>query len=166
MTNTESSATSESGPITASVERLRSELDRWMEAAISGGEKALNTIGIGPRGSWKPPFDLVESHDDVLIRMDVPGVDGDALDIALAGNMLTVRGHRKNSSGEGSDLLHVRNRPEGEFEQSIPMPSPVDADRVSAECRDGVLTVRLGKSESAKSHRIPVQSGQTATLPG
>ncbi len=159
-----SDSSSDNGPITASVERLRSELDRWMDAAISGGEKALNSFGIGSKGSWRPPFDLVESTDEVVVTLDVPGVEVSDLDISLVGNMLTVKGQRGGPSIEGSDLLHVRNRPVGDFEHAIPMPTPVAPERVSADVDAGVLVIRLAKAESAKSHRIPVQSGSgTAT---
>jgi HSP20 family protein len=148
----------QSGPITASVERLRSELDRWMESAISGGEKALGAFGLGKSGGWRPAFDLVEGHDEVVVRVDLPGVEPEAIDVALAGNMLTLKGRRIVPGAEGSDLLHVRNRPEGEFQQSIPMPAPVNADAVTADVANGVLTIRLGKAESSKSKQIRINT--------
>ncbi len=81
------------GPITASVERLRTELDRWLDAAMTQGGKALDVMGLrNSEKPWVPHIDLVESPDDVKVYVSLPGTDPQSVDVTIAGNMLTIKG--------------------------------------------------------------------------
>lgn len=148
-------------PLTASVEKLRRELDHWLDVAWSQGEKALDAFGLKGSIGWTPAIDVMERGDDVFIFVDVPGVDPHTIDLTLAGNMLSIKGERFCPTHEDGQL-HVRTRPRGKFTRSIPLPVPVEAEKVSADAKDGVLTIHLVKSERAKSRQIPV-GGRTVT---
>src|SRR5262245_22935520 len=128
-------------PLTASVEKLRRELDHWLDVAWSQGEKALDAFGL--KGGWAPAVDIVERGDDILVFVDVPGIDPHGIELTLAGNMLTLRGERFCVRGDDDGHVHLRTRPRGKFQRSIPLPIPVNSDKVSAEAKDGVLTIRL-----------------------
>ena len=147
------------GPLTASVEKLRQELDRWLDVAVSQGGRALDAFGLRGEKSWSPAIDLIEQTDDVLVLVDLPGVAPSAVDVTLVGNMLTLKGKRPDRPQNSEETVHPAERPTGEFCRSIPMPAPVDPEQVSAEAREGVLRIRLAKTERAKPRQIPVQIG-------
>lgn len=146
-------------PVESPVDKLRHEFDKLLETVWSQGEKAADAFGLRGGGKqWVPAADLVETHDSVLVRFDLPGVDPETLDVVLTGNMLTVKGHRLLDEIKAEDVAHRRERPTGLFSRSIPLPVSVDPDRVSAEAKNGVLAVTLSKTESVKPRHIPVQS--------
>ncbi len=151
-------------PLTASVEKLRHELDRWLEFAVTKGERAMEAIR--PRGDefpWTPAIDVVESADEILIIADLPGIDPKSVDLLLAGNMLTLSGQKPATPTKEEQTAHANERTRGPFSRSIPMPAPVDPDTVSAESRDGVLRVRIGKTERVKARQIQVGATSEST---
>ena len=156
----------EPGPLTASVERLRHELDRWLEAAMEQGGRALNAIGLrGFRRPFQPVADVTEGDDEILVLVDLPGCDPDLTEVTVTGNMLTVKGHKPGVPPAEGRAVHTCERPSGEFSRSIPLPAPVNPDSVSAVARDGVLTVRLAKTERAKARHIRVSAGVPGISP-
>ena len=138
-----------------SSDRIREELERVVVRLRDGGEKALDAMGIRT-GEWQPQADVIETPDAVIVTLDVPGVASASLDVKIVGNMLTINGSHPMSDIDANWIVHVSNRPQGAFSHSIPMPVPVNHEEISAEVNDGVLTVTLGKSETAKSRSIPV----------
>lgn len=147
------------GPLTSSLERMRQELDRWIESARSQGGRALDIFGLRGEQKVAPRLDLIETDEDIRVVMDLPGVDPNLIQVTIIGNMLTIKGHKPPTPTEANQEVHLNERSQGDFERSIPMPTPVNADDVSAESKNGVLTVLLMKSERVKSRQIPVKSG-------
>ena len=145
--------------LAASVERLRREFDHWLDVALSQGEKALDAVGLKGGLGWSPAVDVVEWVDDVTVFVDLPGVDPQAIELTLAGNMLTLKGEKPAVAADDAHVV-LRTRPRGKFTRSVPLPVPVDPDQVAADAKDGVLTVRLTKSERARARQIPVGGGQ------
>lgn len=148
------------GPLVTSVEKLRQELDRWVEAAVSQGERALDAFGLG--AAWCPAVDVVEKPELVEVFVDLPGIEPKSVEITLAGNMLTLKGEKPAVETQDEDVVHLGERRSGGFIRSVPMPAPVKADDVTAEAKDGVLHIRLMKSEQAKPRHIPVKSPKPA----
>jgi HSP20 family protein len=147
------------GPLTSSLERMRQELDRWIESARSQGGRALDMFGLRGEAKVAPKLDLIETDEDIRVVMDLPGVDPNLIQVTIIGNMLTIKGHKPPTPTQANHEVHLNERSQGDFERSIPMPVPVNADDVSAESKNGVLTVLLMKSERVKSRQIPVKSG-------
>lgn len=145
-------------PVTASVQKLRQELDRWMDTAMSQGGKALNVLGLRGERTWRPAVDVVESPDAVVVWASLPGADPEKTDVSIAGNMLTIKGETVVPQLTDTDTVHSRQRNLGPFERSVPLPAPVDPEQVVAEAKHGVLMIRLAKSERAKSRQIPVRT--------
>lgn len=145
------------GPLTASVERLRKELDHWLEAALNQGERALDKIGLRGAGRcWWPAVDVIENPDTIEVLADVPGVDTASIDLTLVGNMLTIEGQKPAFEAGDDQTVHTRERTGGKFSRSVPMPAAVNPDNVTAEVSDGTLRVRLSKAERAIRHQIKV----------
>jgi len=99
---------------------------------------------------------VVETNEQVLVIFDVPGMTSESVNVELAGNMLTVSGNRAEGEAVAGQIVHSRQRATGKFSKSIPMPVPVDHEHVAAEIHNGVLVIRLAKSEKAKPHKVPV----------
>ncbi len=164
MSETESQSTqsgSQSGDasqrLSASVDRLKQEFDRWLDVAMEQGGRALDAFGFrGMSSGFCPAIDVEETTEDVRVTIDVPGVDPMNIDLTLQGNMLTVKGMRPSHDLVSDADVHLSERAKGGFQRSIPMPAPVDADAVSAETKNGVLSITLPKTAQARPRTIHV----------
>jgi HSP20 family protein len=157
------SQTSE-GRLTGSVERLRQELDRWLDVAWTQGERAMDTLGIrGGDRDWCPPIDVIETGSAVCVEAELPGVDPETVEVTLAGHMLTISAPIRLTTIEGQSRR--RERPRGRFKRSIPLPVSVNADAVTAESSHGLLTVTIAKTETEKERRVPVRNADRVTEP-
>ena len=145
------------GPITASIERLREELDHWMDRAKSQGEKAMNAVGLKMNNRWEPPVDVYETQEEVVVYVDLPGVDPASVEVVLVGNMLTLSGEKRLPIQSEGNVRHFNERLRGVFSRSVPLPVQVNAESVAAEAKNGVMVIRLGKAEDLKPRQIHVK---------
>jgi HSP20 family protein len=110
-------------------------------------------------GRFVPPADVLVDDDGVTVHMDVPGVPRDRLDVELVNDVVTVRGERPYPYGDDGSVKRVE-RGFGAFERTLRVMDELDPDRIDATMQDGVLTLRLPKSEARKPRRIEVQAGE------
>lgn len=108
-------------------------------------------------GGWGPALDVSETAEEICVRAELPGVAADDLEISVSGDVLTLRGEKKQETEEKGRGYHRVERRFGDFQRSVPLPASVDRDKVEAAYRDGVLTIRLPKKETAKPKRIEVK---------
>jgi HSP20 family protein len=106
-----------------------------------------------------PPADVLVDDDGVTVHMDVPGIPRDRLDVELVNDTVTVRGERPYPYGDGAAVKRVE-RGFGAFERTLRVTDELDPTRIDAAMQDGVLTLRLPKSEARKPRRIEVQAGE------
>lgn len=104
---------------------------------------------------WVPLADLSETKDDLCITFEVPGVREKEVSVSITGDLLTVKGERKWDK-EQKESYHRLERVYGKFERSVALPVPIQADKVTATYRDGVLEIRLPKAEEAKPKEIKI----------
>ncbi|PYK29631.1 MAG: heat-shock protein Hsp20 [Verrucomicrobia bacterium] len=104
---------------------------------------------------WSPALDLYQNNDNVVAVLELPGMRKEDIEISLHDGNLAISGERKNSSSNG-ETAERTERYVGSFRRSITIPARVDASKVSATYRDGILTVTLPKAEEAKPKRIEV----------
>ncbi len=130
---------------------LQSQIERMFEESwprTQAGDTALS--------AWAPNVDIHETPDALLLEADLPGVDGKDLDVRVEDNLLTIRGERKfESKVTEEDYLRLE-RAYGSFSRSFSLPHSVDTEKVEAEYKNGVLTVRLPKREEAKPKQVKV----------
>jgi HSP20 family protein len=107
-------------------------------------------------GTWVPPVDIFEQGDDLIIRAEVAGVDKDAIDISVEDNRLMLSGERKREREFDDDNAYRLERSFGSFTRSFVLPKTVDATRISAQYRNGVLEIRLPKAEAAKPRKVEI----------
>ena len=108
-------------------------------------------------GNWSPLVDIHETNEGFQLMAELPGVKQEDIQVSVEGDTLTLKGERKHETEVKQDQYHRIERSYGSFERSILLPSVVDATRVKATYKDGVLEVQLPKKEEAKPKEIKVE---------
>lgn len=108
-------------------------------------------------GGAAPLLDVSETDTAMEVKLDVPGVKSENIEIQLNGNVLTVTGERQEEQEEKGKTYHRVERRTGSFSRSITLPCPVEENEVAAEYHDGVLTITLPKTEAAKTKKIKIK---------
>jgi HSP20 family protein len=105
-----------------------------------------------------PLIDVSETDKGVEVTVELPGVDEKDIDVSLANDVLTIKGEKKSETEKTAKDYHLIERAYGAFERSTRLPCEVDASKVKAEFKNGVLKVKLPKTPEAKakSHKISV----------
>jgi HSP20 family protein len=114
------------------------------------------------RGSWSPFLDVYETPDSFVVKVDLPGMSSDDVEVTLDQNLLTIRGERKSEEEVKEENFHRIERRYGSFERTVSLPAQVNPDGIQANFTDGVLEVIVPKSEQAKPHKIKI--GETRRL--
>jgi HSP20 family protein len=122
------------------------------------GDVYLRDEDVSGRGSWTPPVDIYETDaHDLVIKAELPEMSREDIDVTVENNTLTLRGERKLPSAIKEEQFRRIERHYGSFTRSFTLPNTVDASKVSAEYKHGVLTVRLPFREEAKPRTINVE---------
>lgn len=140
------------------IERMRWEMDQLFDRFFGASWPADRWGGFGEMGSWAPPLDVRETADEVVVRAEVPGVDPKDLELTVSGDLLTLTGKKEEKfEKKEQDCYHSECR-YGSFHRSVKLPASIDSDKVSAEHKDGVLTIRVKKTAAAAGKKIPVKT--------
>ena len=131
--------------------QLRDEMDRLISGFVRPAADGL----LPPAFRSQPAANVWEQDDVLLVEMELPGIKSEQVDISVSGGELAVKINRPEVVQEGV-TYHRRERPVGSLARVLRLPIEVDADRVEAELRDGVLLITLPKAESAKPRKITV----------
>jgi HSP20 family protein len=114
-------------------------------------------FGLTPASTWVPPVDIYESDDHQLVlSAELPDMSRENIDITVENFVLTIKGEKKFVGEVKEERVHHIERRYGTFSRSFTLPQTVDAEKVSAEYKNGVLTVRLPLREEAKPRQIKV----------
>ena len=141
-----------------------STMDRWEPFRVSDIQTEVNRLFenvLGRQASatervWVPPVDMYATKDDLILTLELPGVSEKDVTVSITGDLLTVKGERRfEQQVKEQDLLHVE-RMYGKFERVIQLPMAVQADRVKATYRDGVLEIKLPKADELKPKEIKI----------
>ena len=133
--------------------QLRDEMDRLLTGYFGLAADDL----LSQMFRDQPAVNVWQREDALVVEMEVPGIKGDQVDVSVAVGELSVRITRPETTEEGV-TYHRRERPVGSFGRVLRLPVEINAEKVEAEIRDGVLTITLPKAESAKSRKIAVQN--------
>jgi len=106
---------------------------------------------------WYPALDLVEEKDRLVAYLEMPGVDPAQVQIQLQGDQLTIKGERKAETKSEQGKMLKREHVVGAFTRSVQLPYPVQAEKVMASYRNGVMTIHLPKAEAHVGRQIPVE---------
>ena len=145
--------------LTFTADPFENEL-RLQRAISQSLDRPLQGLDWTPSGQdLYPSLNVCEeqSGNAIVVMAEVPGIDRASLQIESAGNRLMISGHRDIPSPTGEFRYHRRERKGGEFRRVFRLPFEVDRDKATATFRDGVLTIRLEKTEAAKARQIAVK---------
>jgi HSP20 family protein len=119
---------------------MQEQMDRLLERTR---DQAIDSPA--DEGGWKPPVDIFEEAERLVVLMDVPGLAEDSIEIELEGPSLRVRGDRAPAQGGTGRTFHRVERSCGAFQRVFALPAMVDRDRIEAVCERGVLFITLPK---------------------
>lgn len=128
---------------------LRQEMDRLWDITSRSSGSLL--------GGWSPAVDLYDCDEQLVAKIELPGLKQQDFEINYQEGVLTISGERKGDFPEGKEPETYRQeRAIGKFQRNIALPSPIEMNKIQASYKDGVLTVNMPKSEEAKPHRVEV----------
>ena len=131
--------------------------DQYLRAPFGAFSESWGASAI-----FDPSINIVETEADVTVQAEIPGVEPDDLDITVTTNRLTIAGEKRESLDRKQNHFFQRETRHGKFVRAISLPSTVDTQQVTAEHKNGVLTVRMRKVESAAGRKVSVQSSGPA----
>ena len=128
---------------------LQERMSQLMESAWSGP--------AGAPGVFSPLVDIEETEDAWIVEAELPGVQREDVNVEVRDSELAITGEIKERERKG--ILRRQTRRKGEFDFRVTLPGEADAEHIDADLAEGVLTVRIPKSEQARARRIEVKSG-------
>jgi HSP20 family protein len=135
------------------VASLQDEMERVFRQAVGDRQ------GASPAGAFSPALDVEETEDGFTLHVELPGVSADDVEITLEENVLTIGGERGFYETKELEGFRRIERHFGRFHRAVRLPDRVDADRVEATYRDGILTIAVPKAEDARPRRIQINAG-------
>jgi HSP20 family protein len=140
---------------------LHSRMNRlFRDSQGPDGQETLTTT------AFAPPVDVYEDEHQVILKIEVPGIDEKDIDIRVENNTLTVHGERKFEKEEKEENFRRVESQYGSFTRTFTLPTTVDAENIQADYDKGVLKVKLSKKSEAKPRQIKVNVGSQKTLEG
>jgi HSP20 family protein len=154
-------ATRKPGELASRAEEFEHWLDRFMEdvwrrpfPSLFGRDRWLP---IRPLSIRMPSLDVYEEKDSVVVKAELPGMKKEDVEVNLAGENLTIKGEKKEDKEVKEDDYYRRERSYGSFLRTIALPCDVKSDEITASFKDGVLEIRMPKTEEAKKKSISVK---------
>ncbi len=139
------------------IETLRRQMDSIFDE--------MTTAQRSPQMTWKPAVELKDTEESVILRVEIPGVEGKDLDIRVTREAVAIAGeHRYEKKAEDKGLFRTEFR-YGKFQRVIPLPVAVQNDQVQAEFKDGILTLTLPKVTEARRQVVKVNLVDSAATP-
>ena len=134
---------------------LEAEMGDLMSRFFGGRE---GDGGLVTREVFAPRINLVEDESQYEVTVELPGMKSEDFHVEMEGNELRISGEKKEETEEKGKTYHRVERHFGSFYRMIPLPSSVAADKITANYKDGVLTVKVPKTEEAKPRKIDVKT--------
>ena len=130
---------------------IQEEMDRFVNDFFQG------TSGREMReGMWSPAVDISENEDGIVVSAEVPGMKKEEISISIQNNVLILKGEKQKEEEKKEHNYHRIERAYGSFQRSFSLPATVDANKVKAAYKDGVLKIELPKKEEAKPKEISI----------
>jgi HSP20 family protein len=132
--------------------QLQDRINKVFTEAFNRGDE-----GLMNRGAWIPPVDIYQNGKELVLKAELPDMKREDIDITIEEHTLTIKGEKKLDTDVKDENVRRIERLYGSFTRSFTLPPTVDASNVSADYKDGVLTLRLPIREGAKPRQIHVK---------
>lgn len=132
------------------MEQLQREINRLFDF-----DNDESVTGLFDR-SVAPAMDVEETPDEFIVTCDLPGVEKRDLEVSIANNILTVKGRKAARRGRGDGRVFRDETWSGDFQRTLSLPSTAEPEKITAELKNGVLTITLSKREELKPRQISV----------
>ncbi|MBI2855048.1 MAG: Hsp20/alpha crystallin family protein [Chloroflexi bacterium] len=136
------------------LETMRDAMDRVFEDAFFRPMRRWQ----GVEGMMSVDMDMLETDKDVVLKLSLPGVKPEEVDISVTGDTLSIRGEHKEEKESKEENYLLKERRYGSFSRTVQLPVPVKSDKAEASFENGVLTLTLPKQEEAKPKQIKVKA--------
>ncbi len=110
-----------------------------------------------PRGTF-PAINIYDNDSAILLTAEIPGLKPEDIDLTVVENSVTIRGSRQDSNGNENEKYYRRERPQGEFNRTVSLPEKVNPEAVTAEYKNGILTVTMPRVEKDQPRKITVNN--------
>lgn len=130
---------------------MRDEIDRLFESPLTELARTSNLLS-----GWNPALDLYEDKDNLYVKVELPGMKREEIDVSLHEGSLSISGERKSEQKHEDAEVYRAERFFGRFQRTVTLPTPVAAEKVKAQYKDGILNITLPKTEEAKPKHIDV----------
>lgn len=130
------------------------ELNRLFEGSLANPERDFSTVETS---QWIPAVDIREEENRFVVEADVPGVSPEAIEVTMENGVLSIRGERHSEVVSDEAGVRRLERSRGVFYRRFALPDSADPEAITARGNAGVLRIEIGKRESARSRRIPVE---------
>jgi len=134
------------------IQELKKEMDRIWQEFFGKTYAPEKWEGI----EWVPAVDVSETDDAVIVKVDVPGVKPEDMEISLVDNVLVIKGEKKREEEEKKENFYRMERFYGSFMRSIQLPCEIEVDKIEANYKDGVLKIILPKKPEEKKKVIKI----------
>ncbi|MHB8730269.1 MAG: Hsp20/alpha crystallin family protein [bacterium] len=139
---------------------LRRAVDRLFDDVLPGGRAPRTSTNGLPAAAWEPAVELYETGDEVVVRAEMPNVDPSNVDITVTADAVTIKGTVRQEEERKDRSYYRRELRYGAYVRTLPLPAEVRGGDAKATYKDGVLEVRIPKSERAKPTTVKVQIAQ------
>jgi HSP20 family protein len=130
---------------------LQNQMNRLFDAALQGqsGDATGTT-------TWIPAADIYETENELLVNVDLPGIDPKRVEVRVENDVLSIRGDREMRKEEKGETFHRVERAHGVFARSFALTTSVDSEKIRASYNAGVLSITLPKAEAVKPRKIEI----------
>jgi HSP20 family protein len=132
---------------------LKKELDQLFDRVWEGDLPDWPSFG-----EWSPKLDVTDTKDALVVKAEVPGIDPKEIEVTLQEQILSIKGEKKEEKEEKDERRYRAERSYGAFARAVRLPIAVEAGKVTAAFKNGVLTVTLPKGPAAKGATIPIKA--------
>ncbi|MCF6157148.1 MAG: Hsp20/alpha crystallin family protein [wastewater metagenome] len=137
------------------ISSFQNEMNRMLDGFFDGNPLDITMES----GTWLLPVDFVETADKIIVKAEVPGIEPKEIDISIHDNILLIKGEKKDEKEEKGKNFYRMERRYGSFSRSIDLPASVDINKVTAECKNGILEISIQKKEEVKPKQITIKAG-------
>ena len=138
-------------PLFADLAATRDRFNR-----LFGRDDLWGAEGVTTAGEWVPAVDVIENDNALTFKAELPGIEAKDVAVTIDNNVLTLKGERRIEKDVKKENYHRMERAYGNFARSFALPTFVDAEKVSGEFKNGLLTINVPKRETARTRAVEV----------